>query len=796
MQEFLNNFVDHKFRFIDETGASRGVVKSTTFREDLNMQGYGAFFTVNGFPGTANTRENLSVLNGFFADIDGTKELPKKFPLDPTYIIETKNGHHIYWLLDEPIYKNEVESEEQWNQLLIRYDHLLYAVIDAVGGDKNAKDATRVLRVPDTYYWKKTGDAWKNGEPEADSSFKIKIKKYNPAKRYSFNDIAEGFPMVVEEQEIKTGSPVEKRAISKFFEKVNQIYPLAERPSTEKLISGAPGTLPEGIESRNRALLIAATLYREMGYTEKEAVNHFLTVGWHGIELERGGTYEIKRTIHSAYHTQYSFARTEQAISHNITIDELEKYTKTITAVTKDMKDEQKLFFSQYEKELKKRYPYYMCDANKHIFGYVNGIYKRIKDADVLHMIMRELDYDGLLTFKTRNYAMDKLENWKAIMPLINKDARKVDDILNCKNGLVNLKTGVLSPHTPEYISFLQIPVAYDPKAQCPNFEKFIAQVTAGPEEEKKAKILKMFTGSLMTRNTKDYSKALFIVGAGANGKSTFAETVQMLIGRENTSALSLDQLTGQFDLIGIMDKRLNICEEISGNYVDTSFFKKFVSGERINVDVKYKDSLEFNVETKFMFAVNSLPRMSEYGPAVQRRMLVVMFRNSFLKAPVKQLRGENSIFVPELPGILNWAIEGYRMLIDNSSNYSMTDEHDEMMEEYKLENSPVLAFIDECFGEKEGNFLEVNDMYNHYAQYCKLYGYKHKSKISFSKELRNAAENNENKIAFTFLNRKNGKTTSRVEGLVPIDDIGTAPFNPYREKVDMSVLQAPADNM
>lgn len=793
MQEFLKTFVDHKFRFIDETGASRGVIKSATFREDLNMQGYGAFFTVNGFPGTANTRDNLSVLNAFFADIDGTKELPKNIPLDPTYIVETKNGHHLYWMLDEPIYKDDMSTDE-WEAMLVRYDQLLYAVIDAVGGDKNAKDATRVLRVPDTYYWKKTGDAWMNGEPEADSAFKIKLLESNKAKVYSFNNIAEAFPMAIEEAQVKSGSPVEKRAISKFFEKVNALYPLKDRASTIALVSGKPGTLPEGIESRNRALLIAATMYREMDYTEAEAVKHFLTVGWHGIESERGGAYEIKRTVHSAYHTPYGFARTEPAISHNITIDELEKYTKTITMVTKEMKEEQKLFYSQYEKELKKRYPYYVKDRNNHIFGYANGIYKRVKDTDLSQMIMREMDYDGLLTFKTRAYTADKLENWKAIMSTINKEARKVDEIVNCKNGLVNLKTGELMPHTPDYVSFSQIPVAYDPKAQCPNFEKFIAQVTAGHEEKKKAEILQMFTGSLMTRNTKDYSKALFIVGAGANGKSTFAETVQMLIGNDNTSSLSLDQLTDKFQIIGIMDKRLNICEEISGNYVDTSFFKRFVSGERMTVDVKYKDSLEFNVETKFLFAVNSLPRMSEYGPAVQRRMLVVMFRNSFLKAPVKQLRGENSIFIPELPGILNWAIEGYRMLTTNAANYDMTKEHDEMMEEYKLENSPVLAFVDECFAAKEGNFLEVNDMYNHYAQYCKNYGYKPKSKISFSKELRNAAENGENHIPFTFFNRRNGKETSRVEGLVPIDEIGNAHFSPYKEKIEQPLL-APREN-
>src|SRR3990167_10452039 len=125
---FLDSFPGNKYRYIDQTGQGRPPVSSLTKRDDLNLQGYEAYFTVNGFDGTSNAKlENCTSLNAFFCDIDGRKD-PKELEdikkrLEPIFIIETKNGWHVYWVLDEPINKEDL-SEEEWKETIKRWERI------------------------------------------------------------------------------------------------------------------------------------------------------------------------------------------------------------------------------------------------------------------------------------------------------------------------------------------------------------------------------------------------------------------------------------------------------------------------------------------------------------------------------------------------------------------------------------------------------------------------------------------------------------------------------------------------
>jgi len=100
---FLKLFPDHIFRYLDRTGNGRFAVKSDVLREDLNIDGFCSYFTVNGFANFKNNKsgeeENLTSINGFWVDIDGRKDTDEltdiRKMLDPTAIIETGHGHHI-----------------------------------------------------------------------------------------------------------------------------------------------------------------------------------------------------------------------------------------------------------------------------------------------------------------------------------------------------------------------------------------------------------------------------------------------------------------------------------------------------------------------------------------------------------------------------------------------------------------------------------------------------------------------------------------------------------------------------
>src|SRR3990167_6051679 len=163
--KFLEFFPNHKYRYIARDG--RKPVQSDTLLPDLNKNGYDSYFTVNGFSeANKNTKEDCININAFFIDIDGRKDPAEldaiQSRLSPSFILETYHGYHLYWLLDEQIYKEDLTKEE-WSDVVARWERIEQSIVTTLKSDPVVKDITRIMRVPATQYWK-----------EGEGKFKIK----------------------------------------------------------------------------------------------------------------------------------------------------------------------------------------------------------------------------------------------------------------------------------------------------------------------------------------------------------------------------------------------------------------------------------------------------------------------------------------------------------------------------------------------------------------------------------------------------------------------------------------------
>ena len=324
--QFLTYFPNHAYRYIDLTGQGRPPQSCAEINNDLNLKGYESYFTVNGFAGAPNQqKENCTNLNAFFVDIDGRKDLEEleriKDKFTPTFITETQNGYHIYWLLDEPIFKDETTPEE-WEKIITRWERIEQAIVTEFDADPVVKDIPRILRVPDTFYWKKTGDQWQKG---TEGVFKIKGIYKQTAQVYSMDDIEEIIevkditPKITNLAEItanKSKKFAEAEKIN-FFERVNDEYPIADRDSFKKLISGSPDSLVPNI-GRNNTLHVTACLMRQAKWTEQKALDHILKIDWHGMEKEASGVAEIKKTIRVAFEKNYAYSYKHEIIAYNM----------------------------------------------------------------------------------------------------------------------------------------------------------------------------------------------------------------------------------------------------------------------------------------------------------------------------------------------------------------------------------------------------------------------------------------------------------------------------------------------
>lgn len=768
--KFLNSFPDHVYRYIDQTGAGRPPVSSATRRDDLNEQGYESYFTVNGFKGAPDAKkDHCTSLNAFFIDIDGRKDLAEleaiKARLMPSFILETKNGYHVYWLLDEVIYKDEIFGEPTWEQLVERWERIEQTIVTTLNADKVVKDLTRIMRIPGTYYWKKSGDAYKKGVSNA--PFKIKGLHKNLTANYSMDQMEEAFPPVPEAiipfKKTQVGENMQKYAESEkkdFFERVNEEYPVEERPSFQKLISGEVGTMPPNLVSRNQALLVTATLMRQAKWKREDAIEHIFKVGWHGIEKEPSGKQEIVNTINSAYNSGYTFSYKNEIIAWNMTPKEQQEITKAYTAVAKQKKDIDKTRFSNYEYEIASRYPYLKKNEVGIVFNYEDGVYKMLTDQDLSNIVLSALYEDMLWGYRTKKNVSDKVACLISIIP----DLVLTNDhgyIFNVKNGLLDIVKKELRPHTPDFVSLVQSPVEYNPSATCPTWDLCLDHWMDGPESNQKKLILQEFAGYLLS-SSMVYSKALFLVGDGGNGKSTFADTLGMVIGDAGTSRIDLEDLYSMFGLKGLIGKRLNIIEEVSGNYYQSHKLKKLISGEELTINMKYKDQFKFKPQAKFIFAVNTMPRVDDSSTATERRISVVQFNNNFRENPNVQLRFSNGLLAKELSGILNWMVEGANILRKQKA-FTITQEQKLSLLEYREENSSVEGFIGECLDFEEGKTCSARELYEEYKQYCIKDGRKFKGNIAFIKEMKSYGKRY-NK--FQMIERENGHSPSRFEGV------------------------------
>jgi P4 family phage/plasmid primase-like protien len=545
-----------------------------------------------------------------------------------------------------------------------------------------------------------------------------------------------------------------------FFERVNEEFPIEERDSFQRLINAHPDSLLPGI-GRNTTLLITSCLMRQAKWTKEQAIKQIEKVGWHGMENEPGGNRENLTTNENAFKEKYTYAYKNEVIAFNMSPGENQRIQQAYTKVIKDRREQDKVRFSNYEQEILVKFPNLRKNEIGIFFQYKNGVYKMMSDQDMSDLILSSLQEDMLWSYRTKRNVSDKIACLLSIIPLLVVTDDK-GYIANVKNGLLNIYTKELLPHTPDFVSLIQYPVIYDPTATAPVWDKCLTDWMSGPERAMKTKLLKQFCGYILS-SSMNYDKALFMVGDGGNGKSTFIDTIAMVLGTDATSHIDLEGLYDTFGMHGLIGKRLNIIEEVHGNYYQSNKLKKLISGEQVTIDIKYKPQFTFRPQTKFVFSVNMLPRVDDTSTATERRILVVQFLNNYRDNPNYELRSSVGLLAKELSGILNWMVDG-AIDLSNDKKFVTTNEQIRMLDEYREENSSVEGFLSQCVILNPTTSIETPTLYNEYKRWSMTDGgRKVKSNITFTKEVRAYGAKGKR---FTYAERTSGHDESRFVGI------------------------------
>ena len=309
------------------------------------------------------------------------------------------------------------------------------------------------------------------------------------------------------------------------------------------------------------------------------------------------------------------------------------------------------------------------------------------------------------------------------------------DEILVCRNGLLNFRTLKLIEHTPAYLGCEPLPFEYDQQFPAPKkWIVFLNQLW--PRDPASIRALQEWFGHFLSLDTR-LQKILLIVGPRRSGKGTIGRILRRLLGIANVCAPTLSSLTTNFGLQPLIGKRLAIISDARlGGRTDQSIVVErllSISGEdAVTIDRKHRTAWTGTLPTRLMILTNELPRIWDSSGASVSRLFVLRLTKSFLGQEDTML---TDLLATELPGILNWALYGLKQL-QKRGQFRQPESSKEVIRQLEDLGSPVSEFIrDKCKLGPEFS-IPTDELFKAWKQWCNSQGIKPSPKNIFGRDL------------------------------------------------------------
>ncbi len=304
----------------------------------------------------------------------------------------------------------------------------------------------------------------------------------------------------------------------------------------------------------------------------------------------------------------------------------------------------------------------------------ITAVIKKLPDEYVpgcLHMTPEGqlITFAAHEAFQKKSRKYNKIKTTQKLLPVYKKlqiHSHELDaDIysLNVQNGMLDLRTGVLTPHDPSQLVTKIAPIHWVPDAECHAWHEFIDQITLGDVEM--ACYLKRLVGYCLCGSTQEEILPI-LYGNGANGKSVFLGRIRKLLGPEYAVTLNANSLLSsifdspRYELKDLKGARAAFGVEInSGQVLDESTIKKLTGGDEIGARGIRERPIRFTPQATILMAVNHLPGFVGNDRGIHRRLQVVPFRAEFDGS--KRKEELEAKLDAELEGILLWAVQGFQ---------------------------------------------------------------------------------------------------------------------------------------
>lgn len=308
-------------------------------------------------------------------------------------------------------------------------------------------------------------------------------------------------------------------------------------------------------------------------------------------------------------------------------------------------------------------------------------------------------------------------------------------------NGIFNKKTQSLESFNPKYIFTSTIKTEYNARALSPNIDgwnvdEWLLDLMTGDKEL--VNLLWQII-SASTNGNYSYRKGVWLVGNGNDGKGTFQSLIMNLIGAENVASVKAEQFSERFALSQIVGKTCVIGDDSQVSYLDNAGnYFSIVTGDPVPVEAKGKQPILAVFNKLVIQSTNFLPKFRNKSNGTYRRLLIVPFKQSFTS------ESDNWKIKDEY--IKRTDVLEYVLKIALSLNFERFDEPKAtkgLLNDFKLSNDNVLAFVNDNFNDFFSDFLPSVFISALYRAWCESEGVKPFTKREFEIKLPEYIKNN-----------------------------------------------------
>jgi putative DNA primase/helicase len=374
---------------------------------------------------------------------------------------------------------------------------------------------------------------------------------------------------------------------------------------------------------------------------------------------------------------------------------------------------------------------YMIISANDCIYIYIDSMYyeDRGRIEKDINKILKQGGYSR--TRKITEIVREimkriKAETMKFKEFPFNKKARYMVPV---RNGVVVRKQlNMLMPKSPVWGFTYSLQVDYNPDAPTEPIDKFLHDIVS----EEDAGILVQAVAQALLQN-ENYQLSYLLTGQGANGKSTYISLVTTLLGMENITAISIqDLIEDKFKAAELQGKLMNLYADLPKTSLKTTGqFKILTGGDTMVVEKKFHQPFKMINKAVFVFSANELPEVNDATFAFWRRWAVIDFPHKFKNDPTFK---DRLITDENISGFLNMVIAKMDEIEERGIHRS--DKVEEIMQAWQKRSNSAFAFISETIVRDVGGFIPKEVLWSEYQMYCKANDFTPVSKVAFKSEI------------------------------------------------------------